>query len=170
MDKGLIQYLLPVIIMVVIMGLRMRSMARARPLNAKAMWVLPLLIVAVALLTLFAHPPSVAGWGICGVALAAGCAIGWYRGKMIHIWRDGETGQLMQKASPWAMLLLIGIVAARYMMRSYFGANPGAGPMTGQAVLVTDALLLFAVGLLAATRVEMTIRMKRIEAGEEQPA
>lgn len=171
MDKGLLQYLIPVAIMVIVLGLRMRSMSRARPLNATAMWVVPLLIVAVALLNLFLHPPTLGGWGICAVALAVGSAIGWYRGKMIHIWRDAETGQLMQKASPWAMLLLIGIVAVRFVMRSYFGANPGAdGQMTAQAMLVTDALLLFAVGLLAATRLEMAIRMKRIAAGEEQPA
>lgn len=171
MDKGMLQYLLPVAIMVIVLGLRMRSMSRPRPVNAKAMWILPLLIVAVAMLNLFLHPPSAMGWILCLTALAAGSAIGWYRGKMIHIWRDASTGQLMQKASPWAMLLLIAIIGVRFALRAYFGANPDAsGHMTTQAMLVTDALLLFAVGLLAATRAEMAIRIKRIEAGEEQPA
>ena len=39
--------------------------------------------------------------------------------------------------------------------------------MSEQALIATDALLLFAVGLIAITRVELAIRARRILAGAE---
>jgi hypothetical protein len=171
MDKSQLQALLPVVVLVVVVGLRMRSMAKERPLKSGGLWVVPAILVVLGGLSIATNPPTAIGAIICAVTLAIGAAIGWHRGKMIHIWRDAQSGQLMQKASPAAMLLLLGIIAIRYAVRAYFGADPSSdGHLSGQALLVTDALLTFAIGLVGATRVEMFLRAKRIESGEEQPA
>jgi len=82
---------------------------------------------------------------------------------LLLILHDPATGQLTQRASPAAMILLVAIIGLRYALRSYFDATPGAdGKMSEQALVITDALLLFAVGLVGMTRIEMMIRARRI--------
>ncbi|WP_037500137.1 CcdC protein domain-containing protein [Sphingomonas jaspsi] len=171
MDAAFIQSVMPIVVVAIVLALRIRSMSKERPLKSGTLWVLPLILVALGAVSLFANPPTVIGWAICIATFAIGAAIGWQRGKMIHIWRDPANGQLMQKASPAAMLLLVGVIATRFAIRSYYGVDPAAGDhLSGQALLVTDALLTFAIGLIGFTRVEMALRAKRIDAGEEQPA
>ncbi len=94
-----------------------------------------------------------------------GAVAGWYRGKMIAISRDPETGSLTQKASPLALLLIAAVVIVKMGAKQYFG--PGAATQPGgAAMLLTDAFLGFGIGLLTATRAEMYLRVRRILAGE----
>jgi hypothetical protein len=45
--------------------------------------------------------------------------------------------------------------------------TPGTdGKLSEQALVVTDALLLFALGLIVMTRIEIAIRARRLLAGE----
>lgn len=165
MDKQLIQTLLPILVVVVVVGLRLRSMSKEQPLKSQRLWVLPAILVVLGAVSLFANPPSLAGWAICATTFVIGGVLGWHRGKMIRVWRDEKSGQLMQKASPAAMFLLLGIISVRYVLRAYFGANPTAdGHMDARTLLVTDALLTFAIGLIAATRAELAIRSKQLDA------
>lgn len=167
MNADFLKTLLPVLILVVVMALRLRSMNKVRPLKPDRMWVLPLILLALAGLTLWAHPPSPAGMAIGFAALIVGGFLGWQRGRFIHVERDASGG-LTQKASPAALILLVVIIGLRYSVRAYFGASPDAhGQMSEQALIATDALLLFAVGLIAATRIELAIRARRILAGPE---
>ena len=167
MSADFLKTLLPILVIVVVMALRLRSMNRVRPLKPERMWVLPLALVALAGVTLWAHPPSPAGMAIGFGALMVGGFLGWQRGRLIHIERDAMGG-LTQKASPAALIFLVVIIGARYAVRSYFGATPDAdGRMSEQALIATDALLLFAVGLIAMTRVELAIRARRIIAGAD---
>ena len=167
MNPDFLKTLLPILVVVVVMALRLRSMNRVRPLKPERMWVLPLLLLVLAGVTLWAHPPSPAGMAIGFGALIVGGFLGWQRGRFIHIER-GVDGGLTQKASPAALTLLVLIIAIRYAVRAYFGASPDAnGQMSEQALIATDALLLFAVGLIAMTRVELAIRARRILAGVE---
>ena len=163
MDSKLLQTILPLAVIAFVMALRLRSMKKARPLKVRTLWVAPVFLVGLAGATLVAAPLSAMGLSIGAVALIVGGLIGWQRGKLIHIDRDPATGDLTQQASPAAVILLIGIIGLRYALRNYFDLTPGAdGRMSGQALLITDALLLFAVGLLVATRIEMMIRARRI--------
>ena len=165
MSTDFLKTLLPVLVIVVVMALRLRSMNRVRPLNPERMWVLPLVLVALAGVTLWVHPPSATGMAIGFAALLVGGFLGWQRGRFIHIERDANGG-LTQKASPAALMLLVVIIGIRYSVRAYFGAGADTnGQMSEQALIATDALLLFAVGLIAMTRVELAIRAQRILAG-----
>ena len=163
MDPKLLQTILPVVVIVIVMALRFRSMKKARPLNHKTLWIAPVLLIALAIAVLYATPLSAMGLSIGGVALIVGGLIGWQRGKLIHIDCDPVTGKLTQQASPAALILLVGIIGLRYALRNYFDLTPGAdGKMSAQALMITDALLLFAVGLVVMTRIEMIIRARRI--------
>jgi hypothetical protein len=167
-DPNLLKTFGPILLIIVVLALRMRSMNKVRPLNPGTLWVVPALLAALAAVTLYANPPSLAGLSISAAALIIGGLIGWQRGRLIRIERDPATGGLTQRASPAAMILLIAIIGLRFAARTYFDATPGAdGKMSAQTLLITDALLMFAVGLIAVTRIEMGLRARRILAGEQ---
>ena len=109
-----------------------------------------------------ALPPPLMGWGlvIAGWRLARSC-IGWHRGKLIRIERDAETGELRQRASPLALLLLAAIVVLKVGARQVFGESAATHPGSG-AMLLTDAFIGFALGLLSATRVELYLRGRQL--------
>jgi hypothetical protein len=58
------------------------------------------------------------------------------------------------------MALLVGIIAVRFAVKSYFHTNPTSGAIDEQTLVATDAPLLFAVGMISMTRVEMGIRAR----------
>lgn len=141
------------------MALRWRSMRRERPLKIELLWVLPALYAAVMGWVFFEVPPSPIGWGWCALALGVGGAIGWYRGGMMRIIVDPDTGTLRQQASPAAFLLLIGLFLVRSMVRQQMGGGYGPGH---HAMLATDVAMAFALGLIVVTRIEMALRARRL--------
>ena len=153
--------LLPFVILAVVIGLRMRSMSKERPLKVETLWVVPAIYVALVGFTLVSLRPAPLGWGLMALGIVVGAAIGWHRGKLIRIHRDEQSGELRQKASPLAMLLIVGLVVLKMGARAIFGDSAVAHPSSG-AMLLTDAFLGFALGLLTATRVELYLRAQKI--------
>jgi cytochrome bd-type quinol oxidase subunit 2 len=88
--------LIPFVIIAGVLAFRIRTMSRERPLNLATLWIIPAVYVLVAGSLVFAAPPSQLGWGLMAVGLAIGLGLGWYRGRLIHIHRDAETGKLRQ--------------------------------------------------------------------------
>jgi hypothetical protein len=109
--------------------------------------------------------PPLIGWGLILGGLGLGVAAGWHRGKLIRINRDPDTGELRQKASPLAMLLLLALIVLKLGAKAIFGESASAQPGSS-AMLLTDAFIGFAMGLLSATRLELYIRARRILASE----
>lgn len=157
--------LLPFVIIAVVLALRFRSMSKERPLKLETLWVVPVVYLFIVGSMLFALPPPAMGWGLMVLGLALGLVVGWHRGKLIRIERNGQTGELRQRASPLAMLLLAGLVLLKLGARQLFGESAATQPGSG-AMLLTDAFLGFALGLLSATRAELYLRGRRLLAGE----
>lgn len=169
MDPKLLQTILPVVVIIIVMALRFRSLNKAQPLRPATLWIAPVLLIGIAIYVVYHAPLSAMGLSLGAVGLVIGALIGWQRGKMIRIARDPATGKLTQQASPAAVFLLVGIIGLRYILRKYFDLAPDAdGKLSGQALLLTDVLLLFAVGLIVATRAEMIIRIRRLT-GNDSP-
>ena len=163
MDRqALAQYVIPLIVIGIVLAIRMRSMSKSRKFRPDRLWIAPALLIAIAGLTIATHPPHLLGLAICFVALAIGAAVGWHRGKLMRLDHDPATGEFTQTASPAAMALLVGIIAVRFAVKSYFHANPTPGKLDEQTLVATDALLLFAVGMISMTRVEMALRARRM--------
>lgn len=160
MNPELAQYVFPLIAIAIVLAVRFRRMSRAQPMKLQRMWVAPAILAVVAVLVIAGHPPSPLGLLICFAALLVGAAIGWHRGKLMRIDYNPETNEFSQRASPAAMLLLVGVLVVRFALRSYLQGNPEPGKLDENALILTDALLLFAVGLISMTRVEMAIRAR----------
>ena len=152
--------LLPFAIIAVVIALRIRTMRRERPLKLGTLWVVPVVYLLLAGSILVAAPPPELGWALAAIGLAIGLVVGWYRGRFIQIERNGD-GELRQRASPLAMLLLLALVVLKLGARQVFGETAASQPGS-QAMLLTDAFIGFALGLLSATRLELYLRARRL--------
>jgi membrane protein CcdC involved in cytochrome C biogenesis len=150
-------YAVTIGIIIVVMALRLRRAGQMRPLKLGGLWVVPALYLAVAAIMFAQLPPK--GWvAIASAAgLAIGAAVGWQRGKMMHIHVDPETHALNQKASPAAMFFLIALIVVRMGARGILGQESGVSP-----AMLTDPLIAFALGMFTLQRVEMYLRAKRL--------
>jgi len=152
-----ITYAITIGIIVVVLALRMRGMSKMRPLKLGALWIVPALYLAVAVFMFVQLPPT--GWVAIAsaVGVAIGAAVGWQRGKMMHIHVDPESHALNQKASPAAMMFLIVLIVVRAGARSVLGQESSVSP-----AMLTDPLIAFALGMFTVTRLEMYLRAKRL--------
>jgi FtsH-binding integral membrane protein len=151
----------PFVVIAVVLALRFRSMNRERPLKLGTLWLVPVIYAVLAGSMVFAMTPPPLGWAVMLAGLGVGIAVGWHRGKLIRITRNPETGGLSQRASPLAMLLLVALVALKLGARAIFG-DSAAGQPGSSAMLLTDAFIGFALGLLSATRLELYLRARRM--------
>ena len=151
-----ISYAITGAIVAVVLALRLRRMGTMRPLKLETLWVVPVLYLGVAALMFWQLPPK--GWvGVASAAgLAIGAAVGWQRGKMMHIHVDPETHALNQKASPAAILFLVALILVRSFSRGLLDSE-GVSP-----AMLTDPLIAFALGMFSLTRLEMYLRGKRL--------
>jgi membrane protein CcdC involved in cytochrome C biogenesis len=150
-------YAVTIGIIIVMMALRLRKAGRMRPLKLGSLWIVPVLYLAVAAMMFVQLPPT--GWVAIAscIGLLIGAAVGWQRGKMMHIHVDPETHALNQKASPAAMLFLVVLIVVRMLARGVIGAEGGLSP-----AMLTDPLIAFALGMFTLQRVEMYLRARRL--------
>ncbi|WP_305097432.1 CcdC protein domain-containing protein [Croceibacterium aestuarii] len=153
---GLISYIVPIIVVIIVMALRMRRMRNLRPLRLETLWIVPVLYGAVVTMLFVTHPPTVVGWALVAVALLAGGALGWQRGKLMEIHVDPETHELGQKASLAGMLFLVSLIAVRYVARMV------GGDFHMDVNALVNTLAALALGMFTMQRIEMYLRAKRL--------
>jgi membrane protein CcdC involved in cytochrome C biogenesis len=156
-QQSWVSYAITIGIIVVVMALRMRRMGKMRPLKLGSLWIVPALYLVVATLMFWQLPPT--GWVAIAsaIGLAIGAAVGWQRGKMMHIHVDPQTHALNQKASPAAMMFLVALIVVRSLARNILGQESNVSP-----AMLTDPLIAFALAMFTLTRLEMYLRAKRL--------
>lgn len=160
---ALIRYAIPIIIIAIVLFFRIRSMKKSRRLRIERLWVLPTIYALFVAAMLIGLPTSPLGWTLLGAGLAVGGLIGWQRGRLMEIHVDPETHALSQRQSPAALFLILGLVVLRMGAKFLIGNDDAAGGGLGpHALLVTDAVIGLALGLLTIQRVEMFLRAKRL--------
>lgn len=151
---------IPVVLVIVLLRNR-----RPRVLRPRWMWVMPLLIllgISAGLYFTPHEPFGPAAWAAFAAALAIGALAGWWRGKTITIQKAAD-GTLMAQASPFGLLLIVGLLLGRTAIRSVMESQAASWHV--DAAAITDAFMLFAVGLVVAQRLEVFIRARAILAG-----
>jgi len=136
------------------------------------LWLVPAIIAAVAGFFLVKFPPSAVGWLIIVFAALIGVFAGMKRGQLMHLDRDPQTGGLLIRQSPAALLFVFGILAARRAIAFETGAGSGAAPGPGgqiplEALLVTDGLMAFALAMVVVMRWTLWQRAKAVAPNSE---
>jgi len=158
----LIGYVIMAVVLVLVLALRFRSVGRERRLRLGQLWLVPAVIAAVAIGAFVVTPPArPAEWIACAVALAIGVALGWQRGRLIHISVDPATEEVRMKQSMMAFLFIVVLIALKTSMRSIAGAS-GATLFHFSPQGISDVLIALMAGLLTAQRLEMFLRARRL--------
>ncbi len=151
---------IPLVIMLVVVGLVIRRSLRGQRIRVDTLWVIPVLLIAVAAAMIAQSPPRDPPTMIAlGIATLLGAGVGWQRGRLTRISLDADTGVLSSQASPAAVMLILGLFAARFALRYWISLNPGKGENFANAA---DALVLFGFATLIVARLEMWLRCKRL--------
>lgn len=139
---------------------RLTRARKSKPLRLEWLWVLPAVLLLATAALLWQMPPRGLEWLWLALAFALGGAIGWQRGRMMKIIVDPETHDLNQQASPAAIIFLVALVAVRYALREGLSAEAEAWHLS--AAFLTDVFVVFAMGILSVTRLEMFLRARRL--------
>ena len=158
--RAYLPYLIAVPLALMFLFFRLRRMQQARRLRVEWLWVTPALLTVFTVLAFLPAPPAGMDWLWMALALVFGGALGWYRGKMMHITVDPETHVVNTRASPAAMYFIVLVLVARMGLR--YVALGEAQAWHVKATLITGLFLVFAVGLLGVQRIEMFLRAQRL--------
>ena len=167
MDPKLLQTLLPIIIIAIVFAVRFRSLNKPRPFNAGRLWLLPAIVAMAVGFFLVSFPPSAVGWLIMVFAALIGAFAGIKRGQLMHLDRDPQTGGLLIRQSPAALLFVFAILAARRAIAFETGSSSGvqvdaSGQIPPEALLVTDGLMAFALAMIVLMRWTLWQRAKAV--------
>lgn len=156
------QSYIPYLVMAVALIFMIRRNLRSRRIRAETLWVFPLILIAIAAISIAERPPRDAA-GIAGVVLAAlaGAVAGWYRGKFTHISLDAETGVLTGRGSVIGLVLILALYVGRYAVVAWAQSHPEQG---GTAVVIADCVLVFGFATLIVSRLEMWLRCRKLMA------
>ena len=148
------------LITVAVLALIVRRAFRSRRVKVDQLWIIPALLIALAVSVVAQQPPHDAA-AIAGLALATllGAAVGWQRGKLTRISLDPQTGVLTSQASPLAVVLILGLFVVRFGVRIWMQEHPGQGQAFAAAA---DGLLLFGWTTVIVARLEMWLRCRRL--------
>ncbi|MGF7152759.1 DUF1453 domain-containing protein [Novosphingobium gossypii] len=167
-ERGLITYL-PLAIFVGIMALRMMRMKKARALRLPLLWIMPMIVIVAVSLALAGMPPSDLGWLCLSAGAVVGGAIGAQRARLMHLHIEGEgdKARVMVRQSPLAILLIaVVFLVRRLILPSGFQAGvhapAHAARPVGNALLMLDATLGFALGMVVALRLVLWIRARNM--------
>lgn len=154
----------PLLTLAVVLLVRMRRRQSEKPLSGRFLWLPPLVYLTAVIAMLVRQPPTPSGWLLLMAGVGLGAAVGWFRGRLFALRIDPASGAVLRRRSRAAVLLLVGIVAVRFLANLWI--DPAAEPPSGSehALLASDSMLGCVFGLLAVTRVEIAIRARRLRA------
>jgi len=145
------------VLLIVFAGIRVARSSQVRPLKLENLWIVPALYLIVAIVMFIQLPPHGAVLVACVLAVAMGVAVGWQRGRMMHISVDPRAHLLNQKASPALTLFLVALIAVRIVSRALLAHDSAISP-----AMLTDPLIALAFGMLSTQRLEMYFRGKKL--------
>lgn len=155
MDPKLLQSVLPFVVIAIVFALRFRNLNKPRPFSAGRLWLIPAILAVTVTFFLVSFPPSALGWLVITFAVVVGALAGVKRGQWMRLERDPQTGGLLMRQSPAALIFLLGILIARRVLAYEVGTAPAAdasGHFAPEAMLITDGLMAFALAMVVLMR------------------
>jgi len=165
-----LQLFLPVLIVLPILYFRMRRMAKSQPLKLGRLWIRPIIVLLATGLVLFLPQPGqhavrhflVQDWAWLGLAAGLGGIAGWQWGRTMAIEVHPENGTLMVSGGQLAILVLVALILFRLALKTGLDVEGRAWHL--DALLISDALIVFSASLFTLRAAEMFVRAKRVMA------
>ncbi len=153
-------YLLTGLLTIVVLAPRLRGMGRTRRLDIGSLWMTPAQLAAITGLSLIPQPPKGPDYAWLAGGLVLGAALGWWRGKMMHISVDPETGVLYAKPSPAAVVVILALSLTRMALPSLSVGE--ASVLHLPVSMIMAVFMIFALGALGVQHLEMALRANRL--------
>ncbi len=161
-------YLIGAGVAVAVLAFRWSRKGVARPLNVATLWIVPAIMILAACGSIAAVvavarvPMGIAEVGLVAACLAAGSMLGWWRGRFTEIAVDPASRRVTTATSAMSIAVIGGLIVVRMILKMVlFNA---AAPRSPHGALLNVYFLMFGVGVLAAARVEMWLRARRLVA------
>jgi hypothetical protein len=151
-----------VVVGLLVMGLLVRRNLRPRQLKIERLWIRPLLFALITGTTVGASPVpfDAVSLSVFVLALGLGAALGWQRGRFMHILVDPETHDLTVRASPVGIVLIVGLLGLKVLLR---GARLDSHSLFGvPAAALTDGVVFLLGATVVAQSLEMWLRARRL--------
>jgi hypothetical protein len=160
--------LIVILILLPLMYRRIRKMSKPQPLKLGMLWIRPAIIVAVCGMALFMPQPgthvvrqlAMTEWAWLALAAALGGYAGWHMGRTMHIEVHPEDGTLMTKGNIAAVVVIVVLILFRIGLR--MGLRMEAQAWHLDALLISDASIVFSAALFSVRSLEMYIRAQRV--------
>ena len=136
------------------------TLGEQRTLQLDALWVAPLVYLGVVILDTVFQPPHGIEWLWLAAGVAVGAALGWWRGKTVEIQVNPDTRELTTRTSASTAIYIVALLLVRFGLGTLLVGEAGSLHLTLQ--LIAGLLLTFGLGLVAAQRLEMTLRAARL--------
>lgn len=147
-----------------------RRGGKPRRVKPNRLWIYPLGITVLALLTLTQGAmPDLVAYLYFAVALAAGAALGWFTTQHVELTLDDATGTIMSKPTQFGTYLTAAVFILRFAVEFVVNGGPGGAPPhvparlaqhAGTLLWLTDAALLFVAARVLAQAAHMLIRIR----------
>ena len=162
MDQQTTGYLVAFTVIAVFMGLRIWRGSRARKLKVERMWIRPAIILVFLGLSIYGQPPPMTAPVLAGlaVATAVGLEMGWYRGRMVKVSIDPATHDLTSRASPWGILIFLGLMIVRIAVRLVLREEHDVAGIPVAAIV--DGLTLLYAGNVVGLQIEVWMRARKL--------
>ena len=160
MDPRTLQFIIPLIIVLVVVFFRMRRAMKPQRLKPQNLLLRPAFIILVAILVLAASPPRAQDLQWFVLAALVGAAGGWFWGKTTRLELHPEDGTIMSTSSQAGMLVLVGLVLFRYGVRAGIGVERQA--MHLDIAMLTDISIIFSALLFSARGLEIFLRARQL--------
>lgn len=144
----------PLVLVLLLVALRWRSIWRGRPVRIERLWLLPTLLGLLTASLFIAVPPVGASLPWLIAAFPLGAIIGWAQGQTVDLAVVPATRHVVQRPTPALVVLVLSLLLARTVLRVEIGAT--------SAQVLTDVLLAFLLALSVASRVAIGRRARRL--------
>ena len=167
-NQTLLTYIIPILVIAPLLYLRVRRMMKPQRLKLNRLWIRPVIILLAGLGVLGAAPPPQADWSWFILAALLGAGLGWQWGRLMKIHVDPENGTLMTRGSQAALIVMVLLLAVRLGVRA--GVKMEATAWHLDAVMITDAFIVFSAFLFGVRGLEMYLRARKVLAQSHSAA
>lgn len=157
--------LLSIGVMVLVGAFLLIRNRKPRRLQVDRLWIIPAIVVAAIGAGIVVGRPAGAAFywvesALGAAGLLAGAMAGWWRGSLMRLEVDQEDRTIKAQVSPLGLVFMLGLLAVRRGIE--YLVQTGALILPFNPLIVVQTLLLFVAATVAAQRVELWARARRL--------